>query len=138
MLRPDSPMTLTRSLRFPTLSLYLCWTTSLFLMNYRLLNKLRFKGNECLYLLGISLTHTFAVVRTKSVPGGLLGLDMDNILKPWSINISCLIPGCSSLNTTCWVNLNHIRILPVSADIMYLKIYYHILLWYSFLRSWKK
>lgn len=76
-----------------------------------------------MFLLGISRTHTIAVVLTKSVPDGLLGLEIDRILFPSSMRVSCLMPGCSSLKITCWVNLSQISMLPVSADIMYLKSY---------------
>lgn len=73
---------------------------------------------------GIVRTNAVATARTASDPGGFFGLEIANIFVPSSIKVSCLIPGCSSLKTTCCVNLNQIRIFPDSADIMYLKINY--------------
>lgn len=71
-------------------------------------------------LLGISRTHTVAVVLTTSVPVGFVGFDIDNTLVPSSISVICLMPGCSSLKTTISVILNQKSIFPDSADMMYL------------------
>ena len=71
-------------------------------------------------VLGITLKYAVAVVRTKSVPGGLLGLDIARTFVPFSIKVSCLIPNCSSLKITCSVSRFHISTLPDSAEMMYL------------------